>query len=101
MKRTKDEQRGYGVFNPRGTQEKPPQSLTKYSQKGHSIALPEQTDSKNAEQNTNITPTKNGLFLVGKLSYKARMKLENSGFCAIGFRTPARQGYGKVLLSLH
>ena len=88
---TEDEQRECGAFNPRGTQEKPRGSPVRYGEaencpqpapKAHKIlpkgsqkrepkpcqkgvnieALPEQTDSKKAEQNTNKTPTKNSIF---------------------------------------
>ena len=44
---------------PKGSQKREP----KPCQKGVNIeALPEQTDSKKAEQNTNKTPTKNSIF---------------------------------------
>ena len=65
---------------PKGSQKREP----KPCQKGVNFeALPEQTDSKKVEQNTNKTPTKNSIFLVGKPSFEARGKLGNSG--GLGF----------------
>lgn len=52
--------------------ERPHKSRTKATQKPH------KTITDRAEQNKNKTATKNGIFLVGKPSFEARVKLENS-----------------------